>query len=282
MLGHKLVERLSERFETFSTIRTSFASVERYRFLRRDRTIDGVNVEDPSDLVRAFERVRPDVVINAAGVVKQHPSSRDVITALTVNSIVPHRLYQLSFEFGFRLILISTDCVFLGNKGNYFEEDPADALDLYGRSKNLGEISGEKCLTLRTSIIGRELAASRGMVEWFISNRGGNVKGYTRAIFSGFPTIVFADIISDLLFAHPELHGVYHVSSEPIDKYSLLSLLNEACGTGIDITPDDSLLIDRSLNSTRFRQATGFQPATWKEMVNLMASDPMPYDDLRK
>src|ERR1043165_6102498 len=158
MLGYKLVQRLSDRFDVYITIRKPFESVEKYGILRRERTIEDVNVENVADLSRAFERARPDVVINAVGVIKQLPSSNDVINTLTINSILPHRLCQLSSEFGFRLLQISTDCVFLGDKGNYSESEPADALDLYGRSKNLGEVVGDKCLTVRTSIIGRELS----------------------------------------------------------------------------------------------------------------------------
>src|SRR5262249_8838615 len=152
----------------------------------------------------------------------------DIVTTLKVNSILPHRLGQMSTEYGFRLILISTDCVFAGDKGNYSEEDKADALDVYGSSKRLGEVTVSRCLTIRTSIIGRELSTNHSLIEWFLSNRGGRVKGFTRAIYSGFPTIVFADIIADLLLKHTGLEGLYHISGEPIDKFGLLSMVDRA------------------------------------------------------
>ena len=282
MLGHKLVQQLSDRFEVYQTIRTSFDSIQRYGFFRRERTIEGVDVENSADLVRSFEKCRPDVVINAVGIVKQLPAAENVINTLTVNSILPHRLYQLSFEFGFRLILISTDCVFLGNTGNYTEDDPADALDLYGRSKNLGEVVGERCLTIRSSIIGRELIDIHGLLEWFLSNRDGTVNGFSRAIYSGFPTIEFADIIAELLTNYPELNGLFHISSDPIDKFRLLKLINEAFGTGTNIIPDESFVIDRSLNSDKFKKITGFVPKSWEEMIDRMSADSTQYDKWRK
>jgi dTDP-4-dehydrorhamnose reductase len=282
MLGHKLVQQLSDRFEIYSTLRTSLDTADNYHLFQRDRTIEGVNVNSDADLARAFDKSRPEVVINAVGIVKQVPSSSDVVTTLKVNSILPHRLYQMSAEYGFRLILISTDCVFAGDKGDYSEEDKADALDIYGSSKRLGEIVGNRCLTIRTSIIGRELSTNHSLVEWFLGNRGGRVNGFTRAIYSGFPTIVFADIIADLLVNHPDLEGLYHVSSDPIDKFRLLSLINEAYKAGIEIEPDDRFVIDRSLNSSKFRTATGFVPPDWETMVDRMRSDRTPYHRWRK
>ena len=282
MLGHKLVQQLSPDFEVSFTIRGSVDRPSRYGIFRREQIMPDVDLLSDVDLRRAVETTRPDVIINAAGVIKQLPSSKDVVNTLMVNAILPHRLYSLSAEFGFRLISISTDCVFSGEKGSYTEADPADALDLYGRSKNLGEVSGERCLTLRTSIVGRELETSHGLVEWFLGNRGGKVKGFTRAIYSGFPTIVFADIIAHLLIECPDLDGLYHVSSEPIDKSSLLQLINKAYEANVDVEPDPDFVIDRSLDSAKFRLASGFVPPTWDEMIDRMATDPTPYDQWRK
>jgi dTDP-4-dehydrorhamnose reductase len=282
MLGHKLVQQLSKNFEIHSTIRGSFGDVQRFGIYERDRLIENVDLAETADIRRTIDAVKPDVVINAAGVIKQRPSSKDVVTTLMINSILPQRLAGLSSEHGFRLVVISTDCVFNGERGNYNENDPADAFDIYGRSKNLGEVSADNCLTLRTSIIGREFTAGHSLVEWFLSNRGGKVKGFRQAIYSGFPTIVFADIISNLLIQHPALSGIYHVSSDPIDKFRLLGMINEAYSAGVTIEPDDSFKIDRSLDSSRFRNETGFAPPTWPEMIDRMAADPTPYDKLRK
>ncbi len=224
---------------------------------------------------------KPDVIINAVGIIKQLPTSKEVVETLKINSIFPHQLAQIAQASGARLITISTDCVFNGRKGNYTEKDISDAEDLYGRSKNLGEVSAPGCLTLRTSIIGRELQTSHSLVEWFLSNRGKKVKGYTEAIYSGFPTIILADIITDLIENHKNLQGLYHVSSETISKFDLLCLLKDFYKVPIEIEPYADFEIDRSLDSSKFRKETGFAPLGWEEMIEKMAQDPTPYDNFR-
>lgn len=277
MLGHKLIQVLSPHAEVWGTLRDQFSPFGRSGILDEARCVSNVDATDEAGIRRAIELVRPEVVLNAIGVVKQLPTSKDVITTLTINSIFPHRLAQLAEEFGCRLVTISTDCVFDGAKGNYAEADAPNAKDLYGKSKNLGEVEYGRALTLRTSIIGRELATAHSLVEWFLSNEGGAVKGYRQAIYSGFPTVVLANIIRDLVFEHPDLTGLYHVSSDPIDKYELLKLLNDHYKANVDIEPSDEVRIDRSLDSTRFRNQTGFRPDEWPEMIEQMAADPTPY-----
>ncbi len=224
-------------------------------------------------LKEKIKQIEPDVVVNAVGIIKQVPLAKNVINTLLINSIFPHQLSELAEEFEFRLINISTDCVFSGEKGNYSESDLADAQDLYGKSKHLGEVVTGNCLTLRTSIIGRELETSHSLVEWFLSNRGESVKGFVNAIYTGFPTIVLADIMSNLIENHPDLCGLYHVSSEPINKLNLLRLINEAYQAKIEIEPFEDFIIDRSLNSQKFKEATGFEPTNWIEMIKKMAAD---------
>ncbi len=282
MLGHKLVQCLSPYFDTYSTIRGTFASIERYGIFSKDRIIENVEATDAATLERIIGELSPDVVINAIGVVKQVPSAKDVISTLELNSILPQRLAILSKRFGFRLIHFSTDCVFDGGRGMYTEQDTPNALDLYGKSKQLGEIDQENALTIRSSIIGRELNSSHGLVEWFLSNRGASVSGYTTAIYSGFPTIVIADIIRDLIVRHPDLSGVHHIASEPINKYELLGLVDEFYDAAIEIEPSDQLVIDRSLDGSAFNALTGFKPDDWPTMIQRMATDPTPYDEFHK
>ncbi len=282
MLGHKLVQKLAAPIDVWTTLRGTFDDVRELAIFDPAKTLESIDAMDHHAVKRAIVKVRPDVVINAIGVIKQLPTSKDVITTLTINSILPQRLAQMSNEFGFRLIVISTDCVFLGDKGNYNEKDAPDALDLYGRSKLFGEVAGNNCLTLRTSIIGREIGTSHSLVEWFLGNRGGAVKGYANAIYSGFPTIVLTAIISDLILNHKELNGLYHVASAPISKYELLKLINAAYGAGIEINKFEDFRIDRSLDPSRFTKATGFTARTWPEMIKEMADDTTPYDQWRK
>ena len=163
--------------------------------------------------------------------------------------------------------------MFSGQKGNYIEKDNPDPVDLYGRSKLLGEVHGEHCLTLRTSIIGRELQTKYGLIEWFLSQKSKAVKGFSRAIYTGFTTQVLAEIIANVIEQHPDLSGLWHVSSDPISKYDLLHLVNQAFQLDITIERDEAFVCDRSLDSSRFRQATGYQPPTWSEMITQLAHE---------
>lgn len=279
MLGHKLYQRLGSGFDVSATIRGEFSSIERFGIFDRTKIIENIDIRDKSSVEAAIVQSQPDVVVNAVGVIKQLPSSKDVITTLEINAIFPHRLAELGTKYGFRTISISTDCVFDGVKGNYTEDDIPNATDLYGKSKALGELSGDNCLTLRTSIIGRELGTSHSLIDWFLSNRGDNVKGFTRAIYSGFPTIVFADIIGVLVANRPELSGLHQVASDPINKFELLRLVNEAYDANIEIVEDNDLVIDRSLNAAKFNELIGFTPAPWPELVAKMAADETDYDN---
>lgn len=278
MLGHKLYQRLGPRFDVTATIRGDYSSIERYGIFRREEIIEKIDVCEKASVESAIAEAQPDVVINAVGVIKQLPSAKDVITTLEINAIFPHRLAELGAKYGFRTISVSTDCVFDGVKGHYTESDIPNATDLYGKSKALGELTGENCLTLRTSIIGRELGTSHSLIDWFLSNRGGSVKGFTRAIYSGFPTIIFADIIGDLVANRPELNGLYQVASQPINKFELLKLVNDAYGANIEIVPESDFAIDRSLDASKFNELTGFEPAPWPDLVAKMARDETDYD----
>lgn len=282
MLGHKLVQRLRDRFDVWTTLRADILLAESPDIFLPTKTICGVNAELAETFEKAIRQSRPAVIINAIGIIKQTANSKNIIKTLTVNSIFPHQLKNLAQTNNLRLINISTDCVFSGREGNYTEDDIADAPDLYGKSKNLGEVAAENCLTLRTSIIGRELKTKHSLVEWFLSQAGKKIKGYKNAVFSGFPTIVLADIIADLIVNHKAMHGLYHVSSQPINKFDLLMLLKNAYKIEIEIEPCLDFKIDRSLDSTKFRRETNFQPPSWEEMVKKMVDDPFPYHKFRK
>jgi len=278
MLGHKLYQRLERDHDVVGTIRSGFDSIGRFGIFDENRIIPNVDVTDHARVREIIDEIAPDVVINCAGIIKQLDEGKRVVPTLPVNSIFPHVLAELSDDTGFRLITMSTDCVFDGSRGMYTEDDQPDARDLYGLSKYLGEVSAKNCLTIRTSIIGRELGTQHSLVEWFLSNRGGQAKGFTKAIYSGFPTVVFADIISDIVSRHTDLKGVWHISSDPISKFDLLSLINDAFETGVEIEPDDEVVIDRSLDSARFRSLTSYEPLSWPEMIRRMAEDETGYN----
>jgi dTDP-4-dehydrorhamnose reductase len=227
------------------------------------------DVQDPDRLMSLFAVVQPDVVINCIGVVKQLAEADDPLTAIPINSILPHRLARLSDIAGARFIHLSTDCVFSGKRGMYREDDLPDAADLYGRSKLLGEVAYPNSITIRTSIIGHELNSSHGLLNWFLGQKH-QVNGFTRAIFSGLPTVEIARIIRDFIIPIRELSGVYHVSSEPISKFDLLRLIAEVYNKDIEIRADQSFVINRSLDSTRFHNAAGYKPPSWADLLKEM------------
>ena len=282
MLGHRLWIACRDRFETTVTLRAPFTGVARLGLFERDRTLEGVDAADFATVERAAVLAQPDAIVNCIGIVKQLKAGSDPIPSIAINALFPHRLARLAAERGARLIHISTDCVFSGRTGGYTEDDVSDADDLYGRSKRLGEVTGPGALTIRTSMIGRELHGAHGLVEWFLSQRGGRVGGFTRAFFSGLTTAALADLIVRVLDRHPGLTGLYHVAADRISKLDLLRLIDEAYAAGVTIDPDDSLAIDRSLNGARFAQTTGWAAEPWPAMIARMAADENPYDAWRQ
>ena len=280
MLGHKLIQTLSKRNDVWTTIRGAYGELAKFGIFDRERTIENIDALDFDAVRRAIDKVMPDAIVNSIGIVKQVPSSKDVVQTLMINSILPQKLAELA-KRGPRLVTVSTDCVFDGRRGSYTELDPPNALDLYGSSKRFGEVVSENCITLRTSIIGRELLTSHSLVEWFLNNQGKTVKGFSNAIYTGFPTIVFADIIDNLLTEHVGLDGLFHVSSKPVSKYDLLGIIKSKFGSKIEIIKDTELVLDRSLDSSRYQKATGFRPPDWEEMIARMVADPTPYDTWR-
>jgi dTDP-4-dehydrorhamnose reductase len=256
-------------FEVVATVRDSsilrFFSESEASFLLTD-----IDVLDESRLASLLNSERPDIVINCVGLIKQLPSASDPLIALPINALFPHRLAHLCRLLQARLIHISTDCVFSGAVGNYTEHDVTDAQDLYGRSKLLGEVvESENAVTLRTSIIGRGLNTTHSLVDWFLAQES-TVPGYAKAIFSGLPSSELAQIIRDIVVPHKELSGLYHVSAAPISKFDLLHLIARQYGKAIKIVPDDRMVIDRSLNSSKFTRATGYRAPEWTELIRRM------------
>lgn len=270
MLGNAVLRLFAQSpdYQVFGSVRSS----DVLRFLPKalhPHVITGVDVENHDSLTRLFARVHPDVVINCIGLVKQLAEADDPLAVIPVNALLPHRLAQLCKVAGARLVHMSTDCVFSGTKGMYTEEDVSDANDLYGRSKYLGEVDYPHAITLRTSIIGHELNGARSLVGWFLAQEG-HVKGFKRAVFSGLPTVEIARIIRDYVIPHPELRGLHHVSAEPINKYDLLCLVAQVYEKKIAIDSDETFVVDRSLDSTRFCKLTGYHPPAWPELIQTM------------
>lgn len=272
MLGNAVFRVLSEKkdWQIYGTLRSA-SSKRFFHATIAEHLLVGIDVEQYDSLIKAFVLSQPDVIINCIGLVKQLAEADDPLQAIPINTLLPHRLARLCEFSGARLVHMSTDCVFSGDKGGYCESDASDATDLYGKSKFLGEVDCPHAITLRTSIIGHELQSAHGLVDWFLSQQD-SCKGYSRAIFSGVPTVVLAKIIRDVVIPRPELCGVYHVAATPISKLNLLKLVAQVYGKSIEVIPDDRLAIDRSLNAERFSEATGYITPEWQEMIKLMYS----------
>ncbi len=280
MLGHKAFQLLSPHFETYATFTQSYGPWTHFPMYQgTTQVITGVDVRQFDSVVEAFARVQPDVTINCIGIIKQLEAAKDPILSLEVNALFPHRLARLCQAANTRLIHFSTDCVFSGQKGDYTEEDAPDPVDLYGRTKLLGEVNQAGCLTLRTSIIGRDFAKKVGLLEWFLSHKGRSVNGFTRAIYSGLTTQALSLILYELITHHPDLEGLYHVASQPINKYELLRKIRDAWQLDIEVNPFADFFCDRSLDATRFAQATSLPVPTWDEMIAGLVADLTPYDD---
>ncbi len=270
MLGNAVLRffNAAGRYDVVGSVR-SYAAKQALPVNLHAKLVAGVNVDSPDSLMRLFAAVRPQVVINCIGLVKQLDGADDPLSALPINALLPHRLAHLCKAAGARLLHISTDCVFSGQRGMYREEDVSDAKDLYGRSKFLGEVAGHHAVTLRTSIIGHELSGHHGLIGWFLAQQG-PVSGYTKAVFSGLPTVELSRVMHDFVIPNEGLHGLYHVSADPIDKYSLLREVARVYGKAIEVSPDQTLVIDRSLDSTRFRDAAAYAPPGWLDLIHRM------------
>lgn len=276
MLGHKMVQILSDRFaDTWCTLVEPAAdpALASVPWLQGERMLHGLDVLDRSALTCALTELRPDMIVNCIGIIKQRPEAYDAILSIELNSLLPHRLAAMAAEWGGRVIHFSTDCVFSGRDGNYNEDSPSDADDLYGKSKFLGEVAAANALTLRTSIIGHELKNHASLLDWFLSQDGQRIRGYRRVLYSGVTTIALARTVADIIADHVELNGLYQVAGDTISKYDLLCLAREAYGLSVTIEPADEPVNDRSLDGARFRLATGLTVPCWSEMIEELSAE---------
>lgn len=274
MLGHRLMIELSKHHEVWGTWRGSFLPP----VLPKEQLIlFGVQSANwYENLRKAFITAAPDVVINCIADIRPMPTRP--LDTINVNAAFPHEVMYMTHDFDARLIHFSTDGVFSGKRGNYTEDDTPDATDVYGTTKRLGEISNQKhVLTLRCCPIGREIGAKKSLAEWFLAQTE-TVKGYSNAWFSGLTTHEIARVLNEEILPNTDLHGVYHLSGEPINKHHLLNLLKMYYNHDVEIERAESVVIDRTLDSTRFRQMTEFNPISWKRMLEQMAADNALYE----
>lgn len=278
MLGHKLVLKLSKTHHVVGTVRGEMPDFFK-PFLSSTLEIKtGIETSDLSGIEVAIQNLRPDWVINCVGIVKQLKEAKDPISSISINALFPHQLAQFCERYDTRMIHFSTDCVFSGNKGPYKEDDLSDVNDLYGMSKFMGEVKQSHVLTIRTSIIGREFTKPTGLVEWFLSQRGGQVKGFKNALYTGLTTNAMASVVDMIITRHAGLNGIYQVASEPISKFDLLRIINRVAETETKIDSEDEFFCDRRLSNHKFHNATGWQSESWENMIiNMFVEDELYY-----
>jgi len=272
MLGHTVFQLLSERpdWGVYGTVRNPDVKKIFPVELSKKLVLCG-DLKSQSELAGIFNQLKPDIVINCLSIAKELLKSVDTLEFIQNYSLLPQRLSWLCKESNARLVQISSDGVFSGKEGGYIESDFPDAEDIYGISKLLGEVYCSNAITIRTSIIGHGLQSKNGLLEWFLAQEN-SCNCFTRAIFSGLPTVVLAQVIRDIIIPSPDLTGLYHIASKPISKFDLLSMVAKRYKKNIRILPDDQLALDRSLRAEKFERDTGYIAPDWPELIDTMYS----------
>lgn len=280
MLGHKLFQILRSKFTETTAIvledvkRPPFNRVE---ILQGNDVITGIDVSDFDRLGAVLSDIKPDYIINCVGIIRQRDTSKSYIPSIELNALLPHKLANFAAKWSGRVIHFSTDCVFDGFRGNYTEDDLSNAVDLYGKSKFLGEVQCGNALTLRTSIIGRELTNHQSLLDWFLSREGDVINGFKNVIYSGVTTNQMAEVVAMIIQQYPALSGLYQVVADPISKYDLLCLARDAFDVDIQIKAEAETVSDRSMKGDKLRKETGYLSPPWPELIANLANDPTPY-----
>jgi dTDP-4-dehydrorhamnose reductase len=271
LLGYALLRRLAlvDGVEVVGSIRNANAS-HRMSAQLKSRLVPVGDLTDLAQLHMLFQKVRPDVVVNCVAAAKSEWT--DLERMVAVFSLLPRRIDWLCAKSSARFIQISSDGVFSGSRGAYTEQDIPDATDNYGLVKQLGEVSRRGSLNIRTSIIGHTLSSNAGLVDWLLAQNG-TCRGFTKSVFSGLTNVEIARIVEKVIVCWPHLDGTYHLSSEPISKHDLLKKLAQRYSKAIDIVPDDSLVIDRSLVAAKFQSATGYHAREWIGLIDELYVD---------
>lgn len=270
LLGSALLKYFSKKnnFKCYGGIRKKSDTIK----LKNIKNIKlyKINYKKKRDIIKVFNQIKPDLIVNCIGVIKQLVQKKKVSEILRVNSVLPHYFAQIvNLQKKIRLIHFSTDCVFSGTKGKYRETDLPDAQDIYGRSKLLGELSYPNTLTLRTSVIGHELQTKYSLLNWFLDQKK-SVKGYKNAIFSGLTSLEIAKVLDKFIIPNKNLEGLYHLSGKKISKYDLLNLIKKVYKKDIKININKNVKINRSLNSNSLQQITGYKPSGWNKIIKEM------------
>ena len=274
MLGHMLVRVLSEHHQVIGTTSSQYDSKSPLaRILEKANWIDHVDVRNWQTVESAINHVKPNVLINCVGVIKQKMDSGNVMDAILINSLIPHQLAATCEKLDIRFIHFSTDCVFEGTPGIKYTSYTPNATDLYGTTKRLGEVNYAPAITLRTGFVGRQLSGAEGLFEWVLSQKGKAVSGYQNAIYSGLTTMALSRVIKQVIEVQPTLSGLYQVASNRINKFDLITQLNESLHLDLSIAKNTEFMCDRSMDGPEFTNLTNIQIPSWEEMLTEFAAD---------
>lgn len=282
MIGHKIYQIISKNHQdTWVTLRNSLNSYSYSEIYNSTKVVDNIDLVNFKLLLNQLNLINPDVIINACGITIRRGIDALKSNSIILNSALPHFLNEWVVANNKRLIHFSTDCVFTGAKGDYLDNDNKDAYDLYGSTKSMGEVIDSKyAITLRGSMIGSELENKTELFEWFLKQKNKTIKGFNKVIYSGITTTKMAEIVIKLIDQHPNLSGIYNISSKPILKFDLLKLWNDFFDINANIEIDNSYISNKNLISDNFYRKISVEQPNWVELSSQLKIDNLLYNNL--
>lgn len=276
MIGHKMAQ-------TFAKYPIDLGLNSRYnsKFIRKIFPKASIFEYDlnKKKIEQLLNYYNPEFIINAVGITIRRGACGDQKTNY-INAILPREIDTWCMSNNKKQIHFSTDCVFSGKKGNYSDFDLTDADDSYGKTKGLGEINSDNTLTIRSSMIGRELFNNTELLEWVVKHKNQKINGFDNAVYSGVTTLWMSKTVYKIIKNLPKLSGIWNVSSRPISKYELIKKINDQFMLNIDIVRDSSFYSNKSLNSNRFFSETNFEIPNWDDMLSELYRDSIENNNL--
>ena len=263
MIGHKIAQSLSKEFQVFGSTRKKIKSInigtEKCEIINHDFIID--------NNLGLIDEIDPDIIINCVGITIRRGLNNSIENTKKLNSDLPHKLNHWVETNNKKLIHLSSDCVFSGKKGNYSDDSIPDATDLYGISKSNGEVTGNNALTIRCSIVGREIYNHTELFEWLYSMKNQKIEGYKNVIYSGVTSTWMGKTINHIIKNNIDLTGIYNISAVPISKYDLLIKLSDAFNLNVDISLNSNIKSNKVLISKKFTEITGINSPNWNDLI---------------
>ena len=218
-------------------------------------------------LKKIITDINPEIIINCIGVTKFHGDYDNIKNTKFINTKLPIYLSNFCLKKKIFFLHISTDCVFLGNKGNYSDLSKKDAKDLYGLTKNKGEVKNKFSSTIRTSFIGPEKNSNKSLFSWFLGQKN-QVNGFSQAFFSGLTSVELSKIIYKYFILKNDFYNqIINIGGKKISKYHLLKIIKIIFNKRIKIKNYSKFKIDRSLNSSKFRKLSNYKLPTWVYLI---------------